>query len=131
MAPGFEEALGFVGDLLLILTRVVGRTCSEVVRRLFESTFDMPSETDCVGDGVEDSTGLVACRSCLPADVDGVGGELTGFSEESAVVAAAFDVVVPPPAPLGNGASRPPLNDIREVELAREPGRKGDGTGGE
>lgn len=130
VAPAFDATVGFVGDLLLIFTRVVGRTCSEVVRLLLERMFDIPSEYDCVGDGVDDSMGLLAYRSCLSADVDGVAGALTGFSE-SAVVAAAFDVDPAPTGPLGKGASLPPLKDKRDDELAREPGRKGEGRGGE
>ena len=55
---------------------------------------------------------------------------LTGASDESAVVAVALEVEAGA-APLAKGARRPPLNDIRDVELAREPGRRGDGKLGD
>lgn len=87
---------------------------------------------------MEFPSGLVACRSCpscapdiLAGDAAAVGEEPAGFSDESAVVAAAFDED-PAAPPFGNGANRPPLNEILvDCELAREPGRNGEGTGGE
>lgn len=137
VVPTLDAVAGAVGDFLLIFNSVVGETCSDVVRLLFQM-FDIPSETDCVGEGVVSSIGLLAYRSCLSIapgasadDPDGVGGELTGCSDVRAVVAAALDVDAVAAPALGNGASRPPLNDIRDLELAREPGRRGEGAPGE
>jgi hypothetical protein len=63
---------------------------------------------------------------------DDVGGDAIGPSPDKAIVAAALGRLVEPDEELvGNGGIRPPLNDNRDDELARDPGRNGDGTLGE
>ena len=77
------------------------------------------------------SANLAIFRSVVEDTDDEVGGDETVASPDNAVVGAALAMLPDPDEELvENGGILPPLNERRDDELAREPGRRGDGTPG-
>ena len=138
LAIGFE----MIGPAIECRFDSVDGTCSDVVRgRRLGRTFANPSVAECVGKGVAEdsrsglldllSANLALVRSVVEDTDDEVGGDETVASPDNAVVGAALAMLPDPDEELvGNGGILPPLNERRDDELAREPGRRGDGTPG-
>lgn len=94
----------------------------DVVLRLPNRAFAMPSDIDPSGDGALDSP------KAFPSPEEGE--DDTSACSVSAVVGAAFDIGEPV-APPARGGTRTTENlEVLDIREAREPGRSGDGITG-